>query len=220
MAFGLIFDMDGVLFDSHPAHRKVWRELLQSLGKAVSDDELDFIMDGARREEILRHFLGPLSPEQISAYTNHKEALFRKEEEHLKTVEGLESFLGRTEGASIPKVVSTSASRARTIRLLDRHGLQNRFKAVVTADEVRKGKSDPAIFLRCARELLMPPRHILAIEDAIPAIRTAKGIGMKCVGIGSGTRGAQLHEAGADLVVPDFKPLLLSQVAGLFQQIG
>ena len=218
MAFGLIFDMDGVLFDSHPAHRKVWRELLQSLGKPVSDGELDFIMDGARREEILRHFLGPLSPEQITAYTKHKEALFRKEEEDLQTVQGLKSFLGRTESASIPKVVATSASRARTRRMLDRHGLRNRFKAIVTADEVRKGKSDPAIFVRCARELLMPPRNVLAIEDAIPAIRTAKGIGMKCVGIGTGARGAQLREAGADLVIPDFKPLLLSQVMGLFDQ--
>ncbi len=42
----VIFDMDGVIIDSHPAHRKAWHEFLQSLGKDVPDEELDFIVDG------------------------------------------------------------------------------------------------------------------------------------------------------------------------------
>jgi beta-phosphoglucomutase-like phosphatase (HAD superfamily) len=69
MQIAFILDLDGVLFDSHPLHRIAWRELLREAGKEVFDAELDFIMDGATRDETLRHFLGPLSPEQIAHYS-------------------------------------------------------------------------------------------------------------------------------------------------------
>jgi beta-phosphoglucomutase-like phosphatase (HAD superfamily) len=59
MCIAFIFDMDGVLFDSHPVHRIAWREPLREAGKKVSEAELDFILEGTTRDEILRHFLGP-----------------------------------------------------------------------------------------------------------------------------------------------------------------
>ena len=55
---GVIFDMDGVLVDSHAAHRKAWRLFFETLGREVPECELDFILDGRKRGDILRHFLG------------------------------------------------------------------------------------------------------------------------------------------------------------------
>ena len=220
MTGGLIFDMDGVLFDSHPIHRKVWRELLQCMGRVVSDEELDFIMDGARREEILFHFLGPLTPGQTRICSEQKDARFEKEESHLRTVPGLEAFLDLAEAAGIPKAVATCASRPRTKRMLQQHGLVSRFTAIVTGDDVTQGKSDPAIFLRSAEELGVAPRDALVIEDAVPAIKAAKGVGMKCVGIATGPRVSQLLRAGADLVVSDFSQLCLSDVERVFSPQG
>jgi HAD superfamily hydrolase (TIGR01509 family) len=204
MTLGMVFDLDGVLFDSHPIHKKVWRELLQSLGRVVSDEELDFILDGAKRDEILHHFLGPLNREQVESYAKQKEFLLRNEEENLKTIDGLECFLELVESAGIPKVVATSASKPRAKRMLDRCQLTERFSAIVTGDDVSNGKSDPTIFLQCAEKLGAAPRHVLVFEDAVPAIKAAKSIGMKCVGLGKGARQSQLRKAGADLVVPDF----------------
>ena len=217
MAIGLIFDMDGVLFDSHPLHRKVWQQLLESVGRKVSGEELDFIMDGARSVEILQHFLGPLSPEQIAAYAARKSVIFRTQEEYLQTTEGLEAFLDCAETASIPKAVATSASNGRARRMLERHRLTGRFSTIVTGDDVPTGKSDPAIFLRSAEELRVAPGNLVVIEDAVPAIKAAKSVGMKCVGIATGARRSQLLQAGADFVVPDFRPLGMSDVFGLFR---
>ena len=45
MLKGIIFDMDGVVVDSHPSHLKVWREFLCSAGKSVTDAELEFVRD-------------------------------------------------------------------------------------------------------------------------------------------------------------------------------
>jgi beta-phosphoglucomutase len=217
MAFGLIFDMDGVLFDSHPIHKRAWAGLLRSVGKIVSDEELDFIMTGATREEILQHYLGPLTSEQMTFYGKQKELMFRSEEHDLRTIEGLEAFLDLVETAAIPKIIATSASKIRAKRMLEKHELTDRFKAIVTGDDVSKGKSDPAIFLRGAEELHVSPHEVLVFEDAVPAIKAAKSIGMKCIGIASGERNSMLQSAGADLVVSDFKELCLYNLADLFQ---
>ena|SRR5215469_6273624 len=218
MAPGMIFDLDGVLFDSHPVHRKAWREFLRGLGRMVTDEELDFILDGAKREEILRHFLGPLTREQTASYVARKESIFRSEEENLKTVDGLQAFLDLVEKAEIPKVVATSASKLRAKRMLHKHDLADRFAAIITGDDVPTGKSNPAIFLRSAKVLQVAPNEVLVFEDAIPAVRGATSIGMQCIGIAAADpRRSQLHDAGAALVVPNFTELSLADAMRLLQ---
>lgn len=217
MKIAIVFDMDGVIFDSHPVHISAWRQLLQDAGEDVSDAELEFVMEGATREEILRHFLGPLTPLQVAEYAKKKDAIFRREEEQVQAVEGLEAFLDLAESASIPMAVATSASRIRATRMLEDHALADRFMAVVTGDDVPGGKSNPAIFLRACEHLQARASEVLVLEDAITAIKVVKRIGMKCIGIAAGRRRAALLHAGADLVVPDFMNLGLPDILGLFQ---
>jgi len=217
MGIALVFDMDGVLFDSHPVHRSAWRELLRGAGKEVSDVELEFVLEGATREEILQHFLGPLTPQQAALYARQKEAIFRQEEDRVQAIEGLDVFLDLLDSASIPMAVATSASRIRTTRMLKSHALADRFAAVLTGDDVPGGKSNPAIFLRAAEQLRARACEVLVLEDAITAVKVVKQIGMKCIGIAAGNRGTGLAKAGADLVVPNFMHLELSDVIGLFQ---
>ena len=66
MLAGIIFDFDGVIVDSHAVHIQAWRALFKSMGKAVGDEELSFVVEGAKREEILRRFLGDL---QLGKFT-------------------------------------------------------------------------------------------------------------------------------------------------------
>src|SRR5947208_16730478 len=89
----VIFDMDGVIIDSHPAHREAWRTFLQSLNRTVSDTELDFVLDGRKRAEILRHFLGELPDEQIRELGNRKDYFFRKASLQVKLIPGVVAFL-------------------------------------------------------------------------------------------------------------------------------
>lgn len=212
----MIFDMDGVLFDSHSIHRRAWRELLQSLGQRVSDEDLDFILDGPTRTEILQHFLGTLSTRQIARYAKKKDLLFRKEEANLRTIPGVRSFLRAAEAAGISKAIATCASRVRAVRMLKRHGFINRFAAVVTGDDVSNGKSDPEIFLRGAQKLKAAPRDIVLFEDAAPAIGVAMRIGMKCVGVTTGKRRSELLAAGAEIVIPDFTEVQVRHIQNLF----
>lgn len=217
MTIGMIFDMDGVLFDSHPIHLKAWRELFLGVGKLVSEEELDFILEGPTREEILRHFLGPLPQERIRHYAKKKDLLFRKGETNLRAIGGVLSFLDTAEVARIPKVIATSASRMRAQRMLNRHRFIDRFAALVTGDDVQNGKSDPAIFLCGAEKLGATPCKIVVFEDAASAIRAATSVGMKCVGVATGRRRLELHDAGAEIVISDFTEIGLPDVYRLFE---
>jgi HAD superfamily hydrolase (TIGR01509 family) len=216
MCKGVIFDMDGVLIDSHPVHKKVWAEFLASLNRPVSDEELDFVLDGRKREEILRHFLGNLPAEQIRDYGQRKDKIYAESSRNLKTISGVEEFLGLLASAGFPMAVATSASFARARGTLDELGILPRFSALVTGNDVENGKPNPEIFVRAAERLNLAPCSLLVVEDAISGVKAAKSAGMKCLGIAADGRREKLRAAGADHVVPDYRGLSLLEVQQLF----
>lgn len=216
MCKGVIFDMDGVLIDSHPVHKKAWAQFLASVNRPVSDQELEYVLDGRKREEILRHFLGDLPEEQVREYGQRKDEIFGKSSSELKTVSGVEEFLVTLESAGLPMAVATSASFARARGTLDELGILPHFSALVTGNDVANGKPDPEIFVRAAERLKLPAPNLLVVEDAVSGVKAAKSAGMKCLGIACDGREIKLRVAGADQVVPDFRKLNLQEVQRLF----
>ncbi len=65
--------------------------------------------------------------------------------------------------------------------LLQKLGLKERFRVVVTGDDVTKGKPDPALYLKAAQGLEIDPLELIAFEDAVAGVKAAKAAGMKCI---------------------------------------
>jgi beta-phosphoglucomutase len=216
MLAGVIFDFDGVIVDSHPAHIQSWKAFLQSKGKAVSEADLAFVREGAKREEILRHFLGELAPEQAASYGAEKDKLFQQRTSELNLVQGFAEFLLQLDAAALPSAVATSGSRRRVEQTLQAFNIRHRFRAVVTADDVGRGKPDPALFLLAAQALQVDAGRILVFEDAVAGVVAAKSAGMKCIGIAANGRASMLKQAGADLVMVDFSHADLNDIGHLF----
>jgi beta-phosphoglucomutase len=216
MLQAVIFDMDGVIVDSHSVHKQAWRGLLESLGKSVTEDELDFVVEGRTRIDIVRHFLGDLPPAQLEAYGQQKDSLFLTFAERLCLLPGLLDFITELRSAGMKLAVATSASRTRTDSILNRFALGRHFHAVVTVDDVKKGKPDPEVFQSACREVHGLPSTTLVIDDAVSGVRGAKLAGMKCLGIGGPSRSQLLYAAGADWVRPDFTRVDLSMLKGWF----
>ena len=198
MIRGIVFDMDGVIIDSHPIHRRAWKTFLQTAGREVSDDELDFILDGRKREEILCYFLGELTPAQIAEHGAHKDEMLRLLAEDMQPLPGVVDFLDSLCQLGIRIGLATSAGTRRVHGTLKDLGLSHYFDAIVTGDEVTNGKPDPAIYL--------------LVAEPVSGIKAARGAGMRCVGIASADRSQSLRAAGADPVVPDFHSLSLEQL--------
>jgi HAD superfamily hydrolase (TIGR01509 family) len=87
--------------------------------------------------------------------------------------EGVLDLLEFLESSGIPKVVATSTRRARTLRLLAVTGLGKWFPAIVTGDQVEKGKPAPDIFLAAASAIGVPPENCAVLEDSEPGILAA-----------------------------------------------
>jgi HAD superfamily hydrolase (TIGR01509 family) len=210
----VVFDMDGVIVDSHAAHRIAWREFLRTLGKHVTDSELDFVLDGHKRREIFFHFLGPLTDEQLEAYGNRKDELFWQAAP-VTPVPGVHDFVRCLHAGSVRMVVATSASRGRARFLLDHLALLPYFDALVTGNDVSIGKPDPSIYRLACERISCPAESAVAIEDAVSGVIAAKAAGLKCIGIIGHQTAESLTAAGADHVVRDFCNLSLGEFGSL-----
>src|SRR5437764_5172487 len=215
MLQAVIFDMDGVIVDSHPIHRKTWSRFLELQGKPVTDADLNFIMDGRKREEILRHFLGDLSDEEVRILGHEKEQLFREEAADLKTINGLVGFLEELSKVQIKMGVASSGSSGRVNYVLSVMGLQKYFATVVTGDHVSCGKPDPMIFRLACNRLRVRPTETLVFEDSVSGVRAAKAAGTKCMGVAIDGIIPLLLEAGADEIIPDFSVITLERILNL-----
>lgn len=213
---GAIFDLDGVLVDSHPAHFRAWKRLLDSIGKPIQDHDVDFILEGRKRREILEHFLGTLSDQQLDVYGRQKDVFFCEESKNIETIAGVRELLQKLRLACIPLAVASCGTRSRVNDLLDRLSLRHFFKAVITGDDVKEGKPDPSIFLLAAESYGIAPKDSLCLEDSVSGVMAAKAAGMRCLGVAKGGRGTLLLEVGADRVVPDFVHLSIAELRSTF----
>jgi beta-phosphoglucomutase-like phosphatase (HAD superfamily) len=212
----LVFDLDGVVVDSHPTHKQAWKQFLSSVGVTATDEELEIVLEGQKREDLLKHFLGELSPQQVSDYGAEKDSLFRHSMHELRTTRGFSSFFSAVQAARLPVALASSASHSRVDKVLTQFDLKGSFRVVVTGDDVPRSKPDPSIFLLAARGLQIRPCNILVCEDAVNGVQAAKSAGMKCLAIAANGREPLLRNAGADKVVPDFTAASLEELQTLF----
>lgn len=213
---GVIFDLDGVIVDSHPLHKQAWRAFLAYLGKEVSEADLDFIFEGRKRREILIYFLGELSDSDVQLYGNKKDEFFREASADLKPISGSVEFIKNVRQAELSMAVATSASRQRAQWTLEQLELAECFGVVVSGDDVDLGKPDPAIYRFAAQRLSLSPKVLLAVEDSVSGVRSAISAGLRCIAIAPAENASPLMEAGADRVVPTLMNLSLHDLEEMF----
>lgn len=216
MLKGVIFDMDGVLVDSHPIHIRAWKRLLNSARVVATDQELDIVREGKTKEAILRHFMGTISMDDIRVYGEEKDRIYREEARELKPVKGVKRLLNQLRRAGITMAIASSGSAWRVHHTLDVLRLKDYFSVVVPGSEFATGKSDSTIFSRTAQRMQVGCQGVLVFEDSVEGTRSATALGMKCLGIGDTVRAKALIEAGAERVLQNFTDISLSKLRRLF----
>jgi HAD superfamily hydrolase (TIGR01509 family) len=214
----VIFDLDGVIADSHPIHESAWRKLLAEQGLDPRGLSMEFILAGRPRNEILRHYLGELPAETLEALGRRKDALYAESAGSLAPMPGLLPLLGQLAERAIPAAVATSAGKRRTMETLERFGISSYFAAVVTGEDVRLQKPHPQIFELAAARLGVSPGEALVIEDSVAGVQAARRAGMRCVGYAEPRRWPELTQAGADEVISEFAPGSVARFERLFHE--
>ncbi|WP_428775878.1 beta-phosphoglucomutase family hydrolase [Vibrio sp.] len=177
---GLIFDMDGTLIDTMPAHLEAWQQTAKQFGFPFDQAWLHS-MGGMPSfkiaTEINRTYQLQLDEQQVSLF---KMNAFIDQDNHgshkVQTTAVLEFYLGKKKLA-----VGTGSQRESALRLLKENQLLDKLDAVVTATDVENHKPNPDTFLAAARLLQLQPEHCLVFEDTPLGLQAAHAAGMDCM---------------------------------------
>src|SRR5215467_9627353 len=199
----VIFDLDGVVADSHPIHEIAWTKVLveQGLNRAMLN--LDFLYAGHPRRAILRHYLGAISSAEVEKLGRRKDELYAQASARLRPKPRIPETLRQLNEDGIVCALATSAGRSRTYETLEKFGLRNRFAAVVTGDEAGTPKPAPEIFLLAAARTERDPECCVVVEDSVAGVSAARAAGMKCVGFAPVKWFGDLAEAGANDLISE-----------------
>jgi beta-phosphoglucomutase len=202
---GVLWDLDGTLIDSGELHYEAWREVLAELGRPF-DRGVFAHSFGKRNDTILRELLGiDGRPEELQRIGDDKEERYRVlvRRHGVPLLPGALHWLRRLEEEGWRQALATSAPLPNVEATLRPLGLQDHFDAIVSADEVGRGKPDPLVFLTAAERLGLPPARCVVVEDAPAGLEGARRGGMPSIGVLSGHFGS----LEADLVVPSLDAL-------------
>ena len=178
----LIFDCDGTLADTMPAHFISWQETLAPYGLAFPEDRF-WALGGWTAEAIV----GLLAREQGVELDPARVALEkdRSYARHLPSVRPIPEVVGvaLAHRGRLPMAVATGGSRAFCHEILRRIGVEDWFDAVVCAEDVVACKPAPDIFLEAARRLGVDPAGCRVYEDTEPGLEAARRAGMSPVDV-------------------------------------
>lgn len=175
----VIFDMDGLMFDTERLMKAGWEEAGREMGFTLTEYHLSQMRGGTRERSsklFEEWFHGTVDYDQGRAIrTRYQRDSIEKHGVPVK--KGLMELLSYLKEHRIPAAVATSTPRCDASRYWDMAGVTPYITASVCGDEVAKGKPDPEIFLTAAEKLQTPPKQCLILEDSLNGIRAAKAAG-------------------------------------------
>lgn len=178
----VIFDCDGTLVHTMPAHFEAWCEALAQYGAAnVLAEDVFYAMGGRPTKDIVMDLNAEygLSLDPARVALSKREAFLRKLD-RVELIEEVADFARSLRG-KMPMAIATGGSRfviEKTLRVV---GISDWFDEVITADDVKNGKPAPDIYLEAALRLGVRPERCLALEDAPAGIDSARAAGMMVI---------------------------------------
>lgn len=174
-----IFDCDGTLADTMPAHFDAWRRALREGGATFEFTWPLFVSRaGMSMErtvtELSEQFHVPLDPELVSLL---QRKIFLELAEHIDPIREVTDFARRVHKTH-PVAVASGSSRASVERTLTVVGVRDLFELIITPEDVAHGKPHPDSFLLAAKKLGVRPERCLVVEDGELGFEAARRAGM------------------------------------------
>ena len=228
MLKAVIFDFDGVLVDSELLHFEAFSNILSPLGVKMSKQQYFDKYLGLSDEELVRTVNKEqkltLSESQIEQVLRQKASVFKElAVSEASIIDGVPAFLQMLADNKIHKAICSGALLPEIELILKGACLRDFFEAIVSAEQVKKGKPDPEGFLLALKLLnkkarqpvvsRIEPKDCIVIEDSHWGLEAAKAAGMRSVAVTNSYSADQLKPADkiienlSELTLPDLKSL-------------
>jgi HAD superfamily hydrolase (TIGR01509 family) len=180
----MIFDCDGTLVDTAPAHFRAYNEVLLPTG-IVFEWEWFKAHTGLAPGPLKLAYeadFGRQIPFTSAEVAEKESALFSR---HIHLIQEIEfvTEIARRYSPTIPLAVASSGPRANVVATLQAAGLIDIFKAVVTSEDVQRLKPAPDLFLVAAQRLRVPAARCLVFEDSAEGLAAAHAAQMQSIDI-------------------------------------
>ena len=178
----IIFDMDGLLFDTETLYQEAILLAAAEGGHEIAVDVFNRTVGlpwAESRALLLSHFGEAFRVDEFQAtWVRHFWVIA---ETRLALKPGALELLDTLDQFRLPRAIATSSSRRTVERHLTAHNLMGRFEEIVGRGDYERGKPAPDPFLKAAEQLGVEPRLCLALEDSHNGIRSASSAGMMTV---------------------------------------
>ncbi len=208
------------MVDSSAAHKESWEALAREEGLPLAEDHFAKSFGRTNKVIIPEVYCWTKEPAEIVRIGERKEYLYREiisqwSAERLALPGALE-LLHALKAAGIPTAVGSSTAKENITLVLGKLGVAECFSAMITAENVSRGKPDPEVFLKGAAALGIAPEDCVVFEDAVYGIEAAKAGGMKAVAVLT-SHPRQSFVGKADLIVDSLSEITPASLATLWR---
>jgi HAD superfamily hydrolase (TIGR01509 family) len=207
----VLLDMGGTLLDTEKVYLQGTIAALNACGYSDGVTDLCHAMigiPGPDCERMLRRHFGDGFPfdDVNRAFMAHCADTFAA---GLPLKPGAVALLDALDAAKLPKAIVTSSSRRTADRHLSAAGIGNRFDAILTRDDVNRGKPSPDLYLLAAERMGAPPPACLAIEDSNPGVTAAHAAGAITIMVPDIVPPTEESRARCRAVLPDLDAVVM-----------
>src|SRR5208337_4599467 len=171
---------------------------------------------GQRNDSIVPRWLGAeATPERINRISETKEELYRQlvRKNGISALPGVRDWVHRLHERGWLQAIASAAPRANVDVVLEALAATHYFQRIVSAEDVRKGKPDPEVYLTAAARVGATPGRCIVVEDAVAGVEGARSAGMRSIGVSHNGKHlpADIVVKSLDLLAPDAFDALLQR---------
>jgi HAD superfamily hydrolase (TIGR01509 family) len=184
---GLIFDLDGTLIDSMPAHFNAMRQALEEEGgKGLFTKERFSELGGKPAADIV-DLLNNENGLRINApkVCQRQHEILASNLDQFEVIPEVANYAAEHRG-KVPMAVASAGTSTMVKASLESVNMLSWFDAIVGSDEVKNGKPSPDVYLEAARRINVDPENCVVFEDSEAGMLAAKSAGMKVVAVSPG----------------------------------
>ncbi|MHA1372627.1 MAG: HAD family hydrolase [Promethearchaeota archaeon] len=203
-----IFDMDGTLLDSTEAHYRAWDRVTREHGFNYKRPEITRHF-GKTTHDIARALFDKSEEDFILSVSKKKADYFLEELPSAVLIEGSREVLTALKARDKIICIASSNIKKALFRVIETFNLKKLIDVVVGLDDIKKGKPDPEIIIRCTTMAGVKPEECIVVGDSIYDMQAAKAAGCYVVGVLTGASSrSDLLNNGANFILHSVKEII------------